>query len=285
MNRSAERAAHPRGALGPTRDSDADFVRRYLAVLGLKPAPPDLEFLRQVVRAHVERIQFENISSILRRAAWPTGPVPPLDRDSLLDRWVDGRGGGVCFELADMCGMLLRGLGYAADTVLGVVTFPGSHQAVVVTLDGVRYLVDVGNGAPFFEPIPLDGVREVHRSGLKFRVHASADAGKDVWIQDRWQGTGWRQFCRYDPRPADESARAAAYQRHHVRGASWVVDYPRLIRCTPDAVLQWVPHELTRYTAQGKAIEPLSSIEAIRTIFELPTLPLREALVALDRDG
>jgi arylamine N-acetyltransferase len=280
VSSSAERAVHPRGTLVPTLDSEADWVRRYLAVLGVEPAPPDLPFLRRLVRAHIQNIQFENASSILRRAASPSGSVPPLDRDAMLDRWETRRGGGVCFELADMCGMLLRALGYAADNVLGLITFPGSHQAVLVTLDDVRYLVDVGNGAPLFEPIALVGAPEIQQFGLRYRIRASADEPDNVWIQERWQDGGWRQFCRYDLRPSIESARAEAYQRHHVRGQSWVVDLPRLIRCMPDGVLVWVPHQLTRYTASAKYTEALSSPDAIRTLFGLPNLPLQEALTA-----
>lgn len=280
MSSAAERAAQRCVALGPTLDGDVDWVRRYLALLGVQPAPPDLPFLRRLVRAHIQNIPFENVSSILRRAASPSPTVPPLDRDAMLDRWQTRRGGGVCFELAEMCGMLLRALGYVADNVLGLITFPGSHQAVLVTLDGVRYLVDVGNGAPLFEPIALVGAPEIEQSGLKYRIRASADHPDDVWVQERWQEGGWRQFCRYDLRPSTQSARAEAYQRHHVRGQSWVVDLPRLIRCTADSVLVWVPHQLTRYTASGKYTEPLSSPDAIRTLFGLPNLPLQEAIAA-----
>lgn len=280
MSSSAERAAaHPHATLAPLQ-SEAEWVRRYLDVLGVVPAPPDLPFLRRLVRAHIQNIQFENISSILRRARSLSAAVPPLDRDAMLDRWETGRGGGVCFELADMCARLLRALGYAAENVLGLITFPGSHQAVLVTLDGVRYLVDVGNGAPLFEPIALVGAPEVRQSGLSFRIRASADDPDNVWIQERWQEGDWRQFCRYDLRPSPESARADAYQRHHVRGQSWVVDLPRLIRCTPDSVLVWVPHQLTRYTDSAKYTEALSSPDTIRTLFGLPNLPLQEALAA-----
>ena len=62
-------------------------------------------------------------------------------------------------------------------------------------LDGQRYLVDVGNGAPFLEPIPLDREFEVRHAGLRFRFRPAPDA--NVWLQDRWIEDGWQLFCRY----------------------------------------------------------------------------------------
>jgi arylamine N-acetyltransferase len=109
------------------------------------------------------------------------------------------RGGGVCFEVAEMFSRLLVALGYHAYLVLAQISFPGSHQAVVVELHGRSYLADVSNGAPFFEPIPLDRVVEIRRFGLAYRFRPGEAAGH--WVQERLiQGT-WELFCRYDLRP------------------------------------------------------------------------------------
>ena len=100
------------------------------------------------MRAQGELGVFENVTAILRRARVPSGPVPPVDLDALLRARAAGRGGGVCFELAPLFRRLLTGLGYRVWPILAQITFPGSHHATVVDLDGARYLVDVGSGAP-----------------------------------------------------------------------------------------------------------------------------------------
>src|SRR5215212_6151814 len=126
------------------------WVERYLALLEVEHPAPSPEALARLTRAHVGTVLFENVTSILRRQAHPAGPVPSVDPEAVLVGWERGRGGGVCFELVELFGRLLIGLGYRAWPVLGDMKFPAAHQALLVELDGRRYLVDVGNGAPFF---------------------------------------------------------------------------------------------------------------------------------------
>ena len=131
------------------------WLARYLALLGVEREPPGLAALERLVRAQGELGVFENVTAILRRARVPSGPVPAVDLDALLRARAAGRGGGVCFELAPLFRRLLRGLGYRVWPILAQITFPGSHHATVVDLDGARYLVDVGSGAPLWRPFPL----------------------------------------------------------------------------------------------------------------------------------
>jgi N-hydroxyarylamine O-acetyltransferase len=258
------------------------WVARYLALLGVRQAAPSHGALGHLMRAHVRAVLFENVTAILRRRAHPTGPVPPVDPDALLESWERGRGGGVCFELAEMFGRLLVGLGYRAHPVLGQITFPGSHQAVVVNLDGRRYLADVGNGAPFFEPILLEGEVEVRRAGLAYRFRP--DGPDERWIQDRWIAGAWEPFCRYDLRPPDPRDRAAAYQRHHTPSESWVVGDLTLIRIREDTVYALRNGQLSCFTADGKRSEPASGAACARLaaeVFGVPDLPVEAALAAL----
>ena len=148
------------------------WVQPYLDFLGLAHEAPGLDALTRLTRAHVLRVPFESVTSVLRRSGSPVGPVPPLDADVLLDAWIAGRSGGLCFEITHVFGRLLDALGYRCHPVLAFITFPGSHQAVLVELDGRRYLVDAGNGAPLFEPTLLDGTVEVSRFGLAYRYRA-----------------------------------------------------------------------------------------------------------------
>src|SRR3712207_2804062 len=133
-----------------------EWLGRYVDLLGVDHPVPGLDALGRRTRAHLGAVPFENVTSIRRRRAARGRPVPPLDSEALLAGWEQKRSGGLCFEVAEMFSRLLVSLGYRAQVVLGFITFLGSHQAVLVELDGRRYLVDVGNGAPFFEPIPLD---------------------------------------------------------------------------------------------------------------------------------
>lgn len=211
------------------------WTRRYLALLGVDHARPSMDALTRLVRAHVLTVPFENVTALARRRDHPTGPVPPPDPEALLNAWERRSGGGVFFEICVMLERLLRALGYRAHIVLGQISLPNGHQAVLVHLDGGRCLLDLGNGAPIFEPIPLGGPPvEEQRHGLSYRFRCGqSPLGL---IQDRMIDGVWRAHCRYDLRPAQDVDREMGYQHHHTPNASRVTGTLTLVRSTPEAV-------------------------------------------------
>lgn len=273
-----------RTLLGTTsRSVSPDWVQRYLDLLQVERAAPSLSALTRLTDAHVRRVPFENITSVLHRQAHGDGPVPALDPEATLQAWQAGRGGGVCFKIVDMFDRLLAGLGYRTHPVLGRITFPGSHQANLVELDARRYLLDVGNGSPFFEPIPLDAVIEVRQAGLAWRFRPDPDS--DGWIQDRRLDDAWVPFCTYDLAPPDPAARAAAYQHHHLPGQSWVVDNLVLTRSLHDEVWVLRDDELRHFSLEGKTVERIQTAadypRLVAEVFGLPDLPIASAVAAL----
>ncbi len=259
-----------------------DWVRRYLGLLGVQRRDPDAPALAELTRAHVLTVPFENVTSLLRRRSHAGQPVPPVDANELLASWEVGRGGGVCYEIADLFGRLLAALGYRVHPVLGYITFPGSHQALLVQFGDERFLVDVGNGAPFFEPIPLREAVEVRRAGLAYRFRPDSATGD--WVQERWVDAAWSPFCRYALRPPDPVAQAAAYQRHHRRGETWVTGSLTMIRCQDEQVVLLRDGELSRFSAAGKRTERISTLAAYTRLaaeaFRLPAMPIGEGVDA-----
>lgn len=271
----------------PTPDTrHPSWTDRYLALLGLQREAPGLDALTRIVKAHVLAVPFENVTSLLRWRDHQTPPVPPPDPELLLASWEYRRGGGVCFDIVTMVSALLRSLGYDVDSILAHISGPFGHQAVVVRLNGQRYLVDLGNGAPLFAPIPLDGTHEVHRHGLGFRFRPSDDpprvAGTEEWIRDRMSDDGWVQGCRYEIQPGLDADRDAGYQHHLTPGTTWVLGSLTMNRSTEAAVYSLKDDTLVRYTASGKETTILSGPADYRhvaaEIFELPALPIEEAL-------
>jgi N-hydroxyarylamine O-acetyltransferase len=257
------------------------WIRRYLTLLGVEAAAPSVAALAALTRAHVLAVPFENVTALLRRRDHPAGPVPTPEPDAVLDAWERRAGGGVCFEIAMMAMRLLTGLGYRAQLVLGQISLPNGHQAVLVDLGGRRYLVDPGNGAPLFEPIPLDDLpHELHRHGLSFRYRAGDHA--DEVIQDRVIDGAWMAYCRFSLRPAAAADREAGYQRHHTPNASWVTGSLTMVRSAEDAVYALKDATLTRHTARGKSTETIAGLAAYQRlaneVYGLPGLRIGEAL-------
>jgi arylamine N-acetyltransferase len=208
--------------------------------------------------------------------------VPPIDGDEILAGWEQGRCGGVCFEAAELFGRLIRALGYRVGPTMGLISFPGSHQALVVELGGTRYLVDAANGAPLLEPIPLHGNVEVRRAGLAYRFRPGAVATE--WLQERFIDGAWVLFCRYSLEPASRAEQEAAYQRHHTPGETWVTGSLTLIRCEERAVFVLRDAEFSHYTEGGKTREQVSEFsryaELAREVFRLPGLPVADGMAA-----
>jgi N-hydroxyarylamine O-acetyltransferase len=257
------------------------WTDRYLALLGLEREVPSLDALTRLVRAHVLTVPFENVTALLRRRDHPTGPVPPMDLDALLDTWERRAGGGICFELAAMFSRLLASLGYDIYVMLAQVSLPNGHQAIHVTLDGKRYLVDLGTGGPIFQPIPLDDLPfEIHHHGVGYRFRFGDEPGQ--LLREVPDDGGWRISCRYTMRPAADEDRDRGYQNHHVVNASWVTGTLTMTRSTTETVYALKDSTLTRYTDTGKSVETIADPAAYARLaaeaYSLPRLPIRDAL-------
>jgi arylamine N-acetyltransferase len=251
---------------------------RYLSLIGVEQQSPGLDGLRRLVRAHVHRVPFENSASLLRRHKAGAGPVPPLDTEALLASWEAGRAGGVCFEHTEMFGRLLVELGYVVTPIAGEISFPGSHQALLVDLGDARWLVDVGNGAPFFDPFPLDREHEIQRVGLGYRFKVDPD-DPGIWIQERALDGGWKAYCRYLLRPQSPVDREIAYQRHHRPRDTWVTNSIVLIRSREEEVLVFRNMDQHRYTPNGKVsvrVEDPEGWARLPGLLGLPALPVLE---------
>ncbi len=180
---------------------------------------------------------------------------------------------------------LLPLLGYEAYPILGQISFPASHHAVVVKLASGSYLVDLGCGAPFPEPIPLDRVSECSHAGLSFRFRP--DAESPILVQDRLIDDRWDPFCMYDLRPASAEDRWNGYQRHNVSGETWVTSSVTLVCFRGDEVLQLRDGRFTRHTTTGRQSEAISSrdevVHVVRDVMQLPNLPIDQAIEAYER--
>jgi arylamine N-acetyltransferase len=262
---------------------DKVWMERYLAFLGLAVQAPSYDLLSRITAAQY-RAPFENVTSVIRRAVTPHGAVPDIELDALLQGWEQGRGGGVCYEHSGMLTRLLQGLGFDAAPIHGNVVFPGSHQAVLVRLDGRRYMVDCGNAAPFLEPIALDQESIIERAGLSFRFRHEAE---DVVQQDRLIGGEWQPFCRYDLVEVFREELDEAFQRHHrLPAESFVMGEIRVVKAVGEDLLQLNGSGYTRHTPQGKVRRELHSeadyVAVLRDEFELPNLPIADGLRALE---
>lgn len=153
----------------------------YLERIGLSRGslgPLDETRLRRLAAAHAATVPFENTRA-------HRGERISVRAEDVLERLVERREGGVCYELNAGLGLLLTELGarvqLVAAQVLTAADAPGtassglpmSHMALIVELsDGPgELLVDVGfGGETILRPAPADGETVVTERGSSYRV-------------------------------------------------------------------------------------------------------------------
>jgi N-hydroxyarylamine O-acetyltransferase len=161
----------------------------YLQRLGFDAPPaPTLETLRQLQLRHTGVFPFENLSTL-------SGQPVLIDLPSIEQKVLhDGRG-GYCYELNNLFLALLQTLGFDARGISGRVVMgqpegawtARTHRLSLVTLDGVRYITDVGFGgmvptAPLMLDTPAEQLTphepyriEQHEDGYTLRANVGGE--------------------------------------------------------------------------------------------------------------
>lgn len=163
------------------------YLRRIGAV---RPTRLDLASLTELHRAHLEHVPFENLDI--------QHGIPIELGAASVAKIVGGHRGGFCYELNGAFAALLCALGfdvtllqarvYGADGEPGI---PFDHLCLLVELDR-PYLVDVGFGANFVEPLVFEVDVDLIDSAGTFRI---VDRG-DGWFDMLAAGTARYRFER-----------------------------------------------------------------------------------------
>lgn len=129
--------------------SDDFDLNAYLRRIGYHEAPAvDVRTLRGLAVAHAAAFPFENLDS------WLGAPVL-LSVDALQRKLVQGGRGGYCFEQNGLFAAALGVIGFKVQTLIARVLWnqpedavtAQTHMLLLITLEGERWLADVGFGA------------------------------------------------------------------------------------------------------------------------------------------
>lgn len=169
----------------------------YMTRIGFDgPRTPTLETLRTLHRLHPAAIAFENLDPLLGRRVL-------LDTVSLQNKLVAGGRGGYCYEQNLLFAHALRALGFTVHEhsarVLwgrpeGVLT-QRSHLLLVVDVEGLRYLADVGFGGNVLTgPLLLDDPSPQQTPHEPYRI-VRADENYTIEFKVRDE---WMKLLRFD---------------------------------------------------------------------------------------
>jgi len=217
---------------------DNTLAARYLDVLGFTDTPrPDRTTLEGLQLAHLRRVPFENLD-----IACGTGV--PHDVDGAIDKIVERRRGGWCFELNGAFAALLDHIGYevrllGAAVLVGGPTTVIDHLALEVAGGPDRMhpmLVDVGFGDSFDVPL------ELNQPGIQTGGHARYELfpsplGTTLAEIDDGVPTAQYRFKRVGHRYSDFAAIAAELQNDRTKHWSTKPFATRLLDDTDRIVL------------------------------------------------
>jgi len=138
-----------------------------LNYLGCPPKAPTLRYLNHLIHAYIRKVPWESVSRIIKRHTTPeTKNCPRLPEEFWKDAMKYGFG-GTCFESGLAFYSLLTALGYEGYlTVNDMGESRGCHAAIVIVINGQKYLVD--NTIPVHAAIHIDPQKTVRQRTALF---------------------------------------------------------------------------------------------------------------------
>lgn len=254
-------------------------IPAYLARIGYTgPTVPTLDTLAALQRHHVSAIAFETLAMILHEPI----RLGPAD---LQQKVIVGGRGGYCFELNLLFLRLLRALGFEAHGLTGRVVLNAppnvvparTHVLTLVTIEGERYITDVGFGgmtptmplrldANDVQPTPNEPYRIVQNDGMYTLTARVGDIWNSYYVFDLtrpadidFEVGNW-YVSTHPSSPFRNRLLAARVEpgvRYTLRGAEYAI------------------HRAGRESERRRVEDPHAVVELLRTVFriEVPNDP------------
>lgn len=187
-------------------------INKYLNRINYTGAlSPTIENLYQLQRAHLLNVPFENLDIHYAK------PIE-LNISKFYEKIVINRRGGFCYELNGLFNSLLKALGYNTKIISARVYNNKindfgkeyDHLAIIVEVNKVEYLVDVGFGEFSLHPLKLapGHINEDPRGNFTieadengyfevFKLDGSAKATQYIFIKKEREFSEFSGMCNY----------------------------------------------------------------------------------------
>lgn len=139
---------------------DEKLAEQALAFLGVKATVPTLPVLEKLLAAYYCTVPWESVFRIVRRAE--TAVPSPRWPNQFWQEAITRGSGGTCFESNYAFFALLQTLGYQGYlTINNMDVRIGCHTAIVIIIDGQKWVVDAG--LPLYTLLPISSRGVTHR--------------------------------------------------------------------------------------------------------------------------
>ncbi|WP_425389649.1 arylamine N-acetyltransferase family protein [Ekhidna sp.] len=157
----------------------------YLYRIGLVEKEPSIGYLKELQKAHLLNIPFENLDIHYKNKII-------LDYQKVYDKVINWKRGGFCYELNGLFYHLLYHLGFDCYVISGKVwndetnTFgkPFDHMVIIVALDEDKWLADVGFGDGIISPLKIEVGKPQMDYTRYWRIDHDADENLILKVSD-----------------------------------------------------------------------------------------------------
>lgn len=216
------------------------------------------ETLRQLQVAHLLAVPFENLS-----IHWQQPIV--LEDGALFTKIIENRRGGFCYEANGLFAALLRTLGFNVDMLsASVANGEGrfgpdfDHMALMVNLEQ-RWLVDVGFGDSFREPLRLDERGEQAQCRRAYRILSE---GPYLILMQRDASDEWKAQYRFTLQPYQYADYAEMCRYHQTSPQSHFTKARLCSRATPEGRVTLSEWRLITTSLDGEREERIITSQA-----------------------
>lgn len=169
-------------------------LQRYLKRISYNGTPKtNFDTLSKFMACHIRAVPFENLDVLAKKKI-------SLAPEDIFEKIVNQKRGGYCYEINGMFAMVLQSLGFEYDFIFARPIYlnetrPQTHMALIVHIDGKKYLVDMGFGVlGIREPLLIDneaakegyfanqGVDKFHLKSIENGLYLLSAFNENEWL-------------------------------------------------------------------------------------------------------
>jgi len=168
------------------KQNKKNLFDKYLMLLQIEKSTPNFSLLKKIVKAHLIKVPFENISKLLYKK-------PGMNYIPNLSTYLNGiekyNFGGTCYSNNYYLYSLLKHLGYNVKLCGADMKNPDVHLISIVSIDDREYIINGGYAAPFFDPLPRELATEhiINYANKKYIIKPQDELGRTT-VEQHYNG-------------------------------------------------------------------------------------------------
>jgi len=261
---------------------DNNLVQDILNYLECPGKASTLRYLNRLIYAYIRKVPWESVSRVVKRYTTPKTEDCPRWPEEFWQDAIQYGFGGTCFESSLAFYSLLMVLGYEGYlTVNDMGDSRECHAAIVILLDGNKYLVDIT--IPVHASLRIDPYKTIKRKTAMFD-YTLRPVAEDKYEVERSHRAGKYLFTLIDV-PVNLSEYLAIVEDDYNEATGRFLKSVVMVKVIDDKARRFFsdqkPHKLESFDRAGrveKFIEPGTLPHELAEVFQMPEGSISDAI-------